>query len=60
LITKKFKRQELVLVLSHYENQITEKSEHKIKCDQDKLIIIRKRYSWETYYYFPHLEKEVS
>jgi len=25
LITKKFKRQELVLILSHYGNQITEK-----------------------------------
>jgi len=38
-----FKRQELVLILSHYGNQITEKSEHKIKYDLDKLII--KRYS---------------
>jgi len=36
LITKKFKRQELVLILSHYgnQNQITGKSEHKIKRDQ--------------------------
>jgi len=34
LITNNFKRQELILILSHYGNQITEKSEHKIKHDQ--------------------------
>jgi len=36
LIIKKNKRQELILLLSHYGNQITEKSEHKIKRDQEK------------------------
>jgi len=33
----------MVLKLSQYGNQITEKSEHKIKRDQDQLIIIRKK-----------------
>jgi len=34
LITTNFKRQELVLIFSHYGNQIIEKSEHKMKRDQ--------------------------